>query len=62
MARPLVLADGVRQALYTTAAGLIIAIPSMIFYAYFREKASRLVSRLETASAETLAALLRERS
>ena len=62
MARPLVLADGVRQALYTTAAGLLIAIPVMIAYAFFRERANMLVSRLETASTETLAGLLRERS
>lgn len=33
---PAVLAHGISVALYNTALGLIIAIPSMIFYRYFR--------------------------
>ncbi|TFH18157.1 MAG: MotA/TolQ/ExbB proton channel family protein [Lentisphaerales bacterium] len=61
MARPLVLADGVRQALYTTVAGLLIAIPSMVFYSFFRERAVMLISRLEAASTDLAANLLRRR-
>ncbi len=56
-AKPVVLANGVAQALITTASGLIVGIPAMMFYSYFRRKASKLVSRLETASAEVMMAL-----
>ena len=58
-ARPMALAEGVSQALITTVAGLIVAIPAMIAYAYFRGRASRLISDLEAASAD-LAAELQE--
>lgn len=51
-AKPMVLAQGVSQALITTAAGLIVGIPAMMFYAYFRGRASNLISRLEAASSE----------
>ena len=33
-----VLAKGISEALYTTAGGLIVAIPCMIFYNYFNKK------------------------
>ena len=62
MARPVVLADGVQQALYTTAAGLIIAIPAMMFYSFFRERANTLISHLEAASTEVLTNLQRKRN
>ncbi len=58
-ARPMALAEGVSQALVTTVAGLIVAIPAMVAYAYFRNRASRLISDLEAASAD-LAAELQE--
>ncbi|HMP90128.1 MAG TPA: MotA/TolQ/ExbB proton channel family protein [Kiritimatiellia bacterium] len=51
-ARPLELAEGVAQALVTTIAGLIVAIPAMVAYAYFRGRSSRLISELEGAAAE----------
>mgnify|MGYP006287696521 CR=1 FL=1 len=57
-AKPIVLAGGVSQALITTAFGLIVGIPAMVFYAFFRRRASKVVSRLETASAEILTAML----
>ena len=59
-AKPVVLAAGVSQALVTTAFGLIVGIVAMAFYAYFRRKASRLVSTLESASVDVLTALLAE--
>ena len=43
-ARSLMLAEGVSQALVNTAAGLIIAIPAMGFYAYFRGRVQRAIS------------------
>ena len=57
-AKPMLLAGGVSLALVTTVAGLIVAIPAMIAYAYFRNRTSGLVSRLEIASTELLTRLL----
>lgn len=57
-AKPMLLAAGVSQALVTTAAGLIVGIPAMVAYAYFRGRSSRLLSNLETASADLLTLLV----
>ena len=56
-ARPIVLASGVSQALITTAYGLMIGIPAMMLYAYFRRRAMRVLSDLETASVEILTSM-----
>ena len=50
-AKPVVLAGGVREALITTACGLLVGIPAMIFYAAFRRRASVLASTLEAQTA-----------
>jgi biopolymer transport protein ExbB len=60
-AKPIVLAQGVSLALITTAAGLVVAIPAMIAYAYFRNRASSLVGHLEAVSAELLTLLTKEK-
>lgn len=60
-AKPMVLAAGVSQALITTAAGLIVGIPAMMAYAFFRGRSSKLISGLETASADLLTALVRKK-
>ena len=44
---PGVLAGGISEALITTAAGLSVAIPSLIFYRYFRGKVDELVIKME---------------
>ena len=44
---PIQLAQGISIALYNTAMGLIVAIPSMIFYRYFRSKVDALVVEME---------------
>ena len=44
---PAVLAHGISVALYNTAMGLIVAIPSMIFYRYYRGKVYGLVVEME---------------
>jgi biopolymer transport protein ExbB len=44
---PETLAGGISEALLTTAAGLLIAIPSVIFYRFFRGKISKLVVDME---------------
>lgn len=60
-AKPMLLASGVSEALITTAAGLMIGIPAMIFYAYFRNRAAKIVSRLESAGTELMTAFLKAR-
>jgi len=44
------LAGGISQALVTTAAGLSVAIPSVIFHRYFRGKVNELVVDMEEES------------
>lgn len=44
---PLVLAHGISIALYNTAFGLVVAVPSMIFYRYFRTKVDTLLVDME---------------
>lgn len=41
------LSVGIAEALITTAAGLTVAIPSLLFYRYFRAKVDELVIRME---------------
>lgn len=55
--RPMLLAGGVSVALVTTAAGLLIGIPALAFYAYFRGQVQKLVAELEAASMQMLAYL-----
>jgi len=44
---PAVLAHGISVALYNTAFGLIVAIPSMIFYRHFRAQVESLTIEME---------------
>jgi len=44
---PAVLAHGISVALYNTAFGLIVAVPSMIFYRHFRSKVDSLTFEME---------------
>ncbi len=56
-AQPIALAEGVSQALVTTAFGLIVGIVAMMFHAFFKRRAASLIGHLESAATETLAAL-----
>ncbi len=56
-AKPTLLAEGVSKAIITTIFGLMVAIPAMTFYAYFRRKVNRLVAGLEGTCAEMVALL-----
>ncbi len=47
---PTVLAGGISEALITTAAGLSVAIPSLMFYRYFRGRVDSLVLKMEEES------------
>ena len=53
-AKPVVLAQGVSQAIVTTIFGLVVAIPSLAMHAVFRRRAARLVAVLEEKSDEVL--------
>lgn len=44
---PSVLAKGISEALLTTAAGILIAVPSMVTYAWLAGKANQVIGRLE---------------
>lgn len=60
-AKPMLLAAGVGEALVATAAGLIVGIPTMAFYAFFRNRAARIIAELEVASGQVMNVLLSKR-
>jgi biopolymer transport protein ExbB len=60
-AKPVVLAQGVALAIVTTIAGLLVAIPCMVFYAWFRRKAARQVAALECLADDLSMVLLSRR-
>jgi len=49
---PALLAKGIAEALLTTAAGLIVAIPAIIFYNYLVNKVNNTILRLENRANE----------
>jgi biopolymer transport protein ExbB len=44
---PIVLARGISIALYNTAFGLVVAVPAMIFYRYFRARVDEMLVDME---------------
>ena len=56
---PALLAQGISIALYNTAFGLIVAIPSLMFYRYFRGRVDAYTVDLEQAADRMLPHLLR---
>ncbi len=57
--QPIALAQGLSKAMITTAFGLIIAIPILGFYAYFRGRISRITGDAERVSSEVIHLLVR---
>jgi biopolymer transport protein ExbB len=53
-AGPNVVATGVAEALWGTAAGLVLAIPSVIFYNLFSKKSKALLTEMELTARELL--------
>ena len=49
---PSALAGGISEALITTAAGLVVAIPTLVAHNYFFKKANRLILEMENTSME----------
>ena len=54
---PGVLAGGISEALITTAAGLTVAIPSLLFYRYFRARVDGLAVAMEQEALKMVEAL-----
>ena len=50
-AKPVVLAQGVSQAIVTTIFGLVVAIPSLVAYAFFRRRAQERIAEIEEQAA-----------
>lgn len=59
MGNPSELAGNISEALVTTAAGLIIALPAIFLYFFFRDRLEELVSNCEEFGLELLGALRR---
>ena len=58
---PIVLAHGISIALYNTAMGLIVAIPSMIFHRHYRNKVDTLIVEMESQAVKLVEILYGER-
>ena len=54
MGKPEVLADNISEALITTASGLIVGIPVMIIYFFFKNRYTGLISALNRMSGDLL--------
>jgi len=52
--KPILLASGISKAMVTTATGLILAIPAMLFYSYFRGVLQNVTFQYEHISSELL--------
>lgn len=59
---PQQLAHGISIALYNTAFGLIVAVPSMIFYRHFRARVDALLVEMESQAVKLLELLHDERN
>lgn len=60
-ASPAELAQGISVALYNTAFGLVVAVPSMIFYRLFRSRIDKLVAEMEQQAIKLVEVLHGER-
>ncbi len=58
---PIMLAHGIAIALYNTAMGLIVAIPSMIFHRHYRNKVDSLIVEMESQAVKLVEVVHGER-
>ncbi len=56
-AKNALLAINISQALYTTAAGLVIAVPAIGFYFFFRNRAAKIILTMEGLTMEVMKGL-----
>jgi biopolymer transport protein ExbB len=54
LGRPELLAKGISEALLTTAAGLTVAIPALIFYLFFVSRVDRLIIEIDAMGQEVV--------
>jgi biopolymer transport protein ExbB len=53
-AGPSVISAGIAEALITTASGLVVAVPAVIFYNYFLRRVNTVMSEIESISKKVL--------
>ena len=53
-AKNAMLATNISQALYTTAAGLVIAVPALGFFSFFRNRAAKIILNMEALTLELM--------
>jgi biopolymer transport protein ExbB len=58
---PIQLGHGISIALYNTAFGILVAVPSMIFYRYFRARVDAMVVEMEQQAIKLVEVLAGER-
>ena len=61
-AKNALLAINISQALYTTAAGLVIAVPAIGFYFLFRNRAAKLILTMEGLTMDVMKGVRRGES
>ncbi len=61
MGDPAILAGAIAEALVTTAAGLIVSIPAVVFYNYFIAEVNRMVTEMESSVSDLVLLLAAER-
>jgi len=52
MGNPALLAGSIAEALVTTASGLVISIPALVFHNFFVSKVDKMISNMETSVSE----------
>jgi biopolymer transport protein ExbB len=57
MGDPMAMAGGIAEALITTAAGLVVAIPALVVYRYLRGRVDAIVIRMEKESIRLVQAI-----
>lgn len=60
MGKPELLANNISEALITTASGLIVAVPALIAYFYFKNKYGKITSGVSQVIGRTLRTLVRQ--
>ncbi|NIW80150.1 MAG: hypothetical protein GWN16_12130, partial [Calditrichae bacterium] len=54
---PSVISAGIAEALITTASGLVVAVPAVIFYNYFLRRVSTIMNEIESISKRVMVLL-----
>ena len=57
MVKPILLAGGISKAMVSTAGGLVVAIPALIFYSYFRGKVQEIAIRVDNFTSDLIKTL-----